>query len=190
MMSVDFGRSIFFGLLIVLSFSKAMAENAAQSQEEVCANPDVFAQFFNLIQKNKMSKSEASSHILDEGSFEISRYHDRLTKQGLLRHFDGDISFLFPDRRSYAHLKSFVSSMKEKYCPLNEGKERTFQHQDKKYFYQMSMKQESGIPYFILHLRIDSKDDWADEMGWAESSHIYHFRYENGVLVLERILLI
>jgi hypothetical protein len=190
MMSVGPGKSIFFCLLMVLSISKAMAENAAPRQEEICANQDAFAQFTHLVQNNKMSKDEASGHIQEDGSFEVSRYHGRLTKQELLRHFDGDISFLFPDKRSYAYLKSFISSLKEKCPPSNEEKERIFQHQDKKYFYQITMQQESGIFYLILNLRIDSKDDWADEMGWAESAHIYHFRFENGILILEKIQLI
>jgi hypothetical protein len=190
MMTVDLGKSIFFCLLILLSFSKTMAENAVHGQADVCANQDAFAQFSNLIQKNKMSKMEASSHIMENGSFEISRYNDRLSKQELLHHFDGDLSFLFPDRRSYAYLKSFLSSMKEKCHSSNEGKERTFQRENKKYFYQILMKQDAGMTSLILNLRIDSKDDWSDEMGWAESSHIYYFRYEKRVLILEKIRLI
>jgi hypothetical protein len=167
-----------------------MAENAVHGQADVCANQDAFAQFSNLIQKNKMRRMEASDHLMENGSFELSRYNGRLSKQELLRYFAGDISFLFPDRRSYAYLKSFVSSIKETCHPLNERKERIFKYKNKKYFYQIWMKQASGISYLILNLRIDSKDDWADEIGWAESSHIYHFRYENTMLVLEKILLI
>ncbi|MDR3352644.1 MAG: hypothetical protein LBO00_06545 [Zoogloeaceae bacterium] len=184
----EFRRSICLCLLLLLPCSGEAAMEQASGQKRVCVFENALAQFAHLVKK-QMSKAEIGSHLMDDGRFEISRYKGILTKKELLRHFNKNLAFLFPDARSYKDLKSFVAAMEWKCLATDEEQEKAFHHDDKRYVYQLSIRQEQAVIHIRLHVKIETQDDWSDEIGPVELSHIYFWEYKDHFLRLKRIVL-
>jgi hypothetical protein len=174
-----FERLAVFPLFLILCFT---FPSYAKS-EDFCAYKDALTVLEDIIKNNDMDQYQADKLLADDGTF--VRRENIISKKDMLRIFNRKTSFFFPDYQSYIFLKTFISHVNNNCHDMDAKEGFVFKRKSIVYtFYFEPSENMGGTLVFTINFSVEKfVEDW----GYAGTSYLYLFRYEDGVLHLRKI---
>jgi hypothetical protein len=184
-------------IFFVLLFACAPAQS---TENDVCSYKQALSKILSIASKDKVAKRELREFLLENSYYDIPGYErpPLPTRENVLkRSYNGNLSFLFFDTKSFDYFKRFVSKLiKDCNSSTKTQTYMKFDRPPKNYGIKFLINEKSDdeeingeedlylLDYdFSIMITID---DFID--GWAIGvSYIYCFQYRNDKIVLYKI---